>query len=61
MAESLKTTRIWPTKEYIQRRHDTVAAQVAYKTINELCTGDKWMSGTSKFMWRWDQNVGREV
>ena len=59
LAEALHTPGICPTKEYIQQRQDTVAAQAVCKTINELCTGEDWMSGTSKFMWRWEHNVVR--
>ena len=36
VAETMETVGLWPIKEYIQRRKDTVAAQVAYLPIYEL-------------------------
>ena len=61
VAEALDTTGICPTKEYIQRRQATVAAQVACRPIYELCTGAERIPGTSWFMKWWDQDVGQEV
>ena len=58
MTEALDTAGIRNIKEYIQRRQTTVVAQVAWLLIYEICTGEEHMTGTSKFMRWWDQDVG---
>ena len=47
MDEALEIARLWPIKEYIQRRQGTVAAQVVCRPIYELCTGAERIPGTS--------------
>ena len=61
VAEALETAGLWPIKEYIQRRQDTVAAQVACHPIYELFTGVKRIAVTIMFILWWDQDVRREV
>ena len=61
MAEALETAGIWRIKEYIQRRQAIVAVQVAFCPIYELCAGAERIKGTSRFMWWWYQDMGREV
>ena len=61
VAEALDTSGIWPIKEYIQRRQANVAAQVDCHPIYELCAGAERVPGTSRFMWWWYQDMGREV
>ena len=39
VAEALETAGIWPIEEYIQQRQATVAVQVAFRPIYELCAG----------------------
>ena len=57
VAEALDTTGIWPIKEYIHRRYLTVAVQVAFRTIYELCTGEDSMTESIRFMRWWDQDI----
>ena len=59
--EALKTSGIWKIKEYIQWRQDTSVVQADCQPIYKLYTGEERMRGTSKFMRRWEQDVGREV
>ena len=40
VADTLETAGIWKIKDYIQRRQATIAAQVAYRPIYELCIGE---------------------
>ena len=61
VAEALEAAGLWTIKEYIQLRQVTVAAQVDCRTIYELCMGAERMPVTSRFMYWWDQDVGREV
>ena len=61
MAEALEKSGMFPIKEYIKRRQVTVAAQVACWPIYELCMGADIIPGASRFVWRWYQDVGREV
>ena len=46
----MEAVGIWKMKEYIQRRQDTIAAQVALRKIYELCTGTERMLGSSWMM-----------
>ena len=39
----------------------TIAAQVDFRPIYELCMGAEMMPGASMFMRWWDQEVGQEV
>ena len=57
--EALDTVGLWPIKECIQRRQVTVAAQMSCRPIYTLCKGADRMPRTSRFMWWWDQDVGR--
>ena len=50
MVELLETFGLCPIKEYIKRRQDNVAEQVAYWPIYELCTGGERIPKTSRFM-----------
>ena len=50
--EALETAGIWPIKENIQQRQDTVAVQVACCPIYELCKGEERIPGTIIFI-RW--------
>ena len=59
--EGLDIYRLCPIKEYIQQSQDTVAAQVACRSIYYLCTGEVRIPGTSRFMKWWEQDVGWEV
>ena len=61
VADVLYTTELWPIKEYIQRRHTTLADKVAYRPIYEICRGAERMPVASRFMRWWDQDVGQEV
>ena len=54
VADAMEAAWIWPIKEYIQRRQVTIAAQMACRTIYELCTGAEWMPGYSWMMRWWD-------
>ena len=53
VAEALETAGLWPIKEYIQQRSDTVKVQVAFWTIYELFKKVETMTVTSRFMWWW--------
>ena len=35
-------------------------AQMACQTIYEICTGEEWMSGSSRMVRSWDQDGVRE-
>ena len=61
VANTLETPGIYPIKEYIQRRQVKISEQVACCPIYEMCTGAERMTASSRFMRRWDQDVGREV
>ena len=61
MADALETSGIWSTKEYIQRRQATIVAQVACRPIYKLCTGAERIPGSSRFMKKCDQDMGRDV
>ena len=61
LAEALENAGLCPIKEYIQQIQDTVAAQVACRSIYYLCTGEERIPGTSRFMKWWEQDVGWEV
>ena len=61
MAEALETDRLFPIKEYMQKRKATVSAQVACWPIYELCTWAEIMPGNSRFMRWWDQDMRQEV
>ena len=58
--EALETGVVWPIKEYIQPRRSTIAVQVVFRPIYYMCTGSEWMSGTSKFIRCWGQDMGLE-
>ena len=61
MYEELETYGLWKIKEYIQKRQVNVVAQVACRPIYELFMGAERMSGISRFMRWWDQDVEQEV
>ena len=50
MDEALDTAGLWPIKEYIQRRQDTVSTKVDLQPIYEMYTGKERMPVTSRFM-----------
>ena len=58
---ALETSGMWPIKAYIQRRKDTIAAQVTCWSIYDLCTGAERIPVASGFLRWWDQDIGREV
>ena len=39
VADALENAGLWPINKYIQRRKNTVAVQLAYMPIYELCKG----------------------
>ena len=51
----------WPPVSEALDTAATVSAQVACWPIYDLCTGEERMPGTIRFMWWWDQDVGKEV
>ena len=59
--EELETYGLWKIKEYIQKRQVNIVAQVACRPIYELFMGAERMSGISRFMRWWDQDVEQEV
>ena len=59
--EALDIYRLCPIKEYIQRRQATVAAQVVFRPIYDICTGAGKIPVTRMFMQWWDQGVVQEV
>ena len=61
VAEALENSGIWTIKEYIQQRQETLVAKVACWPIYGLCTGLKRIMVTIRFMWWWEQDVGREL
>ena len=61
VADALETKGIWKINKYILRRQATIAVQVAFRPIYDLCTGEEKNLGASRFMRWWDQDVGREV
>ena len=61
VTEALETAVICPIKEYKHLRENTVAAQLGYGPVYELCMGTERIPGTSKFMQWWEQDVGRDV
>ena len=61
VSEVLETAWLWSIMEYVQQRQVTVAAQVACRTIYEICTEAERMLGTSRCVQWLGQDVGREV
>ena len=59
--EALDTAGLWQIDEYIQQRHDILAAHVACRTIYELCTGSERIPGTIRIMRWWEHDVGWEL
>ena len=60
VAYAMDATGIWTIKEYIQRCNFTIAAQVTFGSIYELCNGAERIPGPSRLMRWWYQYVGRE-
>ena len=50
VTNALETTGIWPIKEYIQRRYTTIAAQVGFRIIYDMCMGAERILGSIRFM-----------
>ena len=49
---ALEAEGLYPKQEYIWRRKATIAEQVSFRPIDELCTKAKRMPGKSQMM-RW--------
>ena len=60
MADDTESAGLWMVKEYIQRRHATIATQVDCQPIYELCAGAEWMPGSSRMMRWWYQDAVSE-
>ena len=60
MTDLIEATVLWSIKDYIHRQQDTIAVQVALHTIYYMFTGVELMTGSSRMMKRWDQNVVHE-
>ena len=61
MADTIDTAGCWSIKEYIQRRQASIVDQVACRPIYEVLTEVERITGYSRFMMWWDQDVGREI
>ena len=60
VAEVLEAAGMWPMKECIRRRKDTIAEYIENLLIYELCTGAERMPVSSRFMRWWDQYLKQE-
>ena len=60
VTDALESVGIWWIKKYIQIKKATIMAQMACQTIYEICTGEEWMSGSSRMVRSWDQDGVRE-
>ena len=60
VSDALEGVGICPIKEYIQIRQATIVAQVAYRPIYWMCTGDERMPVSSRMVGWCDQDVGCE-
>ena len=52
---TLEITGIWPIREYLRRRQETIAEYVSGRPIYILFTGLEMMDGYSRFLRWWDQ------
>ena len=52
---TLEITWIWPIREYLRRRQETIAEYVSGRPIYILFTGLEMMDGYSRFLRWWDQ------
>ena len=60
MVAPLEAVVLNPIREYITRRQATTSEKVACRTIYELCAEAEQMSGMSRMMRWWDQDVVNE-
>ena len=60
VVDALEAAGIWSIKEYIQRQKATISAQVGYLPIYELCNGSKHMTGSSRLIRWWYQDMVRK-
>ena len=58
VADSMEEEGLWKIKVYIQIRQATIAAQVAFWKVYEMCTRSERMPGYGRMMKWWDQDVG---
>ena len=58
--EALEAVSLWPTKDYIRRRQDTIAEYIVNHTIYELIKGAEQMPGSSRLLWWRDKDLNRE-
>ena len=54
--DALEQTGLWPTREYIHRRQQTVAQLIATRPIYDLCTNATPASGSSRLLRWWKQD-----
>ena len=60
VAEVLEAAGMWPMKECIRRRKDTIAEYIENLLIYELCTGAERMPVLSRLIWWWYQDLKPE-
>ena len=59
--DTLDTAGLCLIKEYIKRMKYTIADQVSFRPIYDLCMGAERMLLASRFLRWWDQDVGWQV
>ena len=59
MADALEIAGLCPIKECIQRQQATIVEHIYFRPIYELCMGSEKISGSSRFVRWWDQEVDR--
>ena len=60
LVADLEAVGLYPIQEYIQRQYATMAAQVAFQPIYDLCTNEEQRPGTIQMMKWWDQDAVQE-
>ena len=54
--EALEQTGLWPMREYIYRRQNTIAQEIAVRPIYEMCLEATPATGSSRFLRWWQQD-----
>ena len=54
----MDTTRMWPIRNYVRRRQETITEYLSGRPIYEIYTGAERMDGSSQFLRWWYQYHG---